>query len=117
MKREEILKRLDEIFGKGSRQEVENVTTDKQIVEKIEEMSKREEQFDTWEQMRREAKRKQREDRRLNGFWRKNKCFPPQCGSDEETPESQETLEFWRAINNKDVSEVWLVDESIQGVF
>ena len=76
MKREEILKRLVEIFGKGSRQEMENVTTDKNIAERILEMSKREEQFDTWKQMRREAKRKQREDRRLNVFWRKNKCFP-----------------------------------------
>ena len=55
---------------------MENVTTDKNIAERILEMSKREEQFDTWKQMRREAKRKQREDRRLNVFWRKNKCFP-----------------------------------------
>ena len=84
------------------------------IEERIEEMSKREEQFDKWEQMRLEAKRKQREDRRLNVFWRKNKCFPTQFGNAEETPEAQETLEFWRAINNKAVSEGWRNDEAIQ---
>ena len=79
-------------------------------------MSKREEAFDEWEEMRREAKRRQREDRRLNIFWRKNKCFPKQFGGDDETPDAQETLMFWRSINNKDVSEGWLSDESIQEV-
>ena len=95
---------------------MENVTTDKKVDEKIDEMSKREEQFDTWEQMKREAKRKQREDRRLNVFWRKNKCFPAQFGSNEDTPDTQETLEFWRSINNKVVTERWREDETIQEV-
>ena len=36
---------------------------------KNEEIAKREEQFDRWERRREEAKRKQREDRRLNIFW------------------------------------------------
>ena len=44
----------------------------------IEEMSKREKQFAAWEKMRMECKKKQREDRRLNVFWRKNKTFPVQ---------------------------------------
>ena len=66
--------------------------------------------------MRREAKRKQREDRRLNLFWRRNKTFPAQFGGDEETPDPEETLLFWREINNKDVSDGWRDDESIQQV-
>ena len=41
MKKEEIERRLDEIFGRGSGQEIEKATTNK-IVERIEEMSKRE---------------------------------------------------------------------------
>ena len=102
------------IFGKGSSQEVEDGTTIE--FERITEMSKREEKFDEWEEMRREAKRRQREDRRLNIFWRKNKCFPKQFGGDEQTPDAEETLMFWRSINNKDVSEGWLSDEPIQEV-
>ena len=116
MKREEILKRVDEIFGKRSCHEIENVKTDNKIVERSEEMSKREEQFDTWEQMRREAKRKRVEDRRLNVLWWKNKCFPAHFGSNEDTPDTQETLEFWRSINNKVVTERWREDEAIQEV-
>ena len=116
MKKEDIEAKPEEIFGKGSSKEIETEMTKEKIAERIEESSRREEQFDKWERMRQEAKRKQREDKRLNVFWRKNKCFPPQYGSDEETPEAQETLEFWRAINNKDVSGGWKEDESIQGV-
>ena len=52
------------IFGKGSWQEVEDAATLEKITERIVEMTKREEAFDEWEEMRREAKRKQREDRR-----------------------------------------------------
>ena len=92
------------------------VTSMEKIIERIVEMSKREAQLDEWEKMRREAKKKQREDRRLNVFWRKNKCFPTQYGGDEDTPDSEETLMFWRSINNKDVSEAWFEDESIQEV-
>ena len=66
--------------------------------------------------MRRECKKKQREDRRLNVFWRKNKTFPVQYDRNEETPEADETLEFWRNINNKETANAWRDDESIQGV-
>ena len=41
-------------------------------MERIEELAKREQQFDEWEKMRSESKRRQREDRRLNVFWRTN---------------------------------------------
>ena len=63
--------------------------------------------------MRHEAKKRQREDRRLN-IWRKNKCFPAQFGSDEETPEAKETLEFWMGMNNKADNEGLRNDEAIQ---
>ena len=43
MKKEEIERRFDEIFGRGSRQEIEKATTNEKIVERIEELSKREE--------------------------------------------------------------------------
>ena len=43
------------------------------IVQRIEEMAKRTTHFEEWEKMRQEAKRRQREDRRLNIFWGKNK--------------------------------------------
>ena len=66
--------------------------------------------------MRREAKRRQREDRRLNLFWRRNRTFPAQFGGDDETPDPEETLIFWRNINNKEVSDGWRDDESIQEV-
>ena len=76
--KEEVEKRLDGIFGRGIRHEIETATTKEKIVERIEEIAKREEQFEKWEEMRRDAKRRQRADRRLNLFWRKNKCFPKQ---------------------------------------
>ena len=79
-------------------------------------MSKREEQIEEWEPMRSEAKRRQREDRRLNLFWRRNRTFPAQFGSDAETPDAEETLMFWRSINNKETREGWRDDESIQEV-
>ena len=81
-----------------------------------EEMSKREEQFDEWEKMQQDSKRRQREDRRLNIFWRRNKTFPAQYGGDEDTPGVEETLEFLRSINNKEASERWREDESVQDV-
>ena len=114
MRKETIEEKLDEIFGKGSHQEIESVTTIEKIVERIAEMAKREEQFEKWETMRKEAKRRQREDRRLNLFWRRNKTFPTQYGGEEETPDTNETLLFWRSINNKAVSEGWREDRSIQ---
>ena len=76
----------DTTLKKGSGEELERATTNEKIVERIEELSKREEQFETWEKMRLESKRRQREDRRLNVFWRKNKSFPTQFGGEEETP-------------------------------
>ena len=109
-------RRLEEIIGQGSREEIEHTSTNQEIAERIEEMAKREEQFTIWEKMRREAKMRQREDRRLNIFWRRNKCFPAQYGGDDETPDPEETLTFWRSINNKQVSDGLKYDESIQVV-
>ena len=51
-------------------------------MERIEELSKREQQLDEWESMREDAKRRQRDDRRLNVFWMKNKTFPAQFGEE-----------------------------------
>ena len=79
-------------------------------------MSRREAQFEMWEKMRRESKKRQQEDRRLNIFWRKNKAFPKLFGGDEETPSVEETLMFWRSINNKEASEEWKEDRSIREV-
>ena len=61
--------------------------------------------------------KKQREDRRLNVFWRRNKCFPAQFGGYDETPNSRETLDFWRSVKNKAVSDGLKDYESIRGVF
>ena len=105
IRKEDISRRVELIFRKGSWQEVENATANEKFIERITELSKREEAFDEWEEMRCEAKRRRREDRRLNIFWMKNKCFPKQFGGDEQTPDAEETLMFWRSINNKDVSE------------
>ena len=105
MRKEEIVERLERIFGKGSGQEIETIHSNEKIVEMIEEFSKREEQYDKWESMRKESKRKQREDRRINVFWRRNKCFPAQFGGDEETPNAEDTLKFWQSINNKEVAD------------
>ena len=66
--------------------------------------------------MRQDAKRRQREDRRLGRFWRRNKTFPMQFDGEEETPDAQETLAFWKAINNKEASKAWREDESLQEV-
>ena len=87
MRKEEIEARIEELFGKGSSQEIGNATTKEKIVERIEELSKREQQLDEWEKMRQDAKRRQREDRRLNLFWRRNKTFPAKFGGDDETPD------------------------------
>ena len=111
-KKEEIERKLDENFGKGRHLEIATAETRNKIVERIEELSKREEQFEIWE-MRIEARRKRREDRRLNVFWRRNKTFPKQYGGEDETPDAEDTLMFWRNINNKDASDGWRVDESI----
>ena len=116
IRRDEIVKRMQEIFGKGSHQEIEGIMEREKIVERIENMAKTEQQFDVWEAMRSEAKKRQREDRRLNLFWRKNKTFPKQFGGDVETPEEEETLAFWRSINNKEVSEGWKEDSAIRAV-
>ena len=78
-------------------------------------MSKTERQFEEWETMRRESKKGQLEDRRLNLFWRRNKTFPKQFGGDEETPDAEERLNLWRAINNQEVSDGWKEDRDIRG--
>ena len=113
---DEIKRRIESIFGKGSALEIGDATT-KKIVERIEELSKREQQLDKWEKMRQDAKRRQREDRRLNLFWRRNKTFPAKYGGEDETPDPQETLDFWRTINNKEVSEGWRNDRDIREAF
>ena len=51
----------------------EKAATNEKIIERIEEMSKTEEQFERWEKMRKESKMRQRDDRRLNLFWRKTR--------------------------------------------
>ena len=71
MRKDEIGRSVEEIFGKGSREEIAKMTDIQKIVERIVEMSKNEAQLEEWEKMRSEAKRKQRENRRLNLFWRK----------------------------------------------
>ena len=116
MRTDDIKRSLEAIFGKGSSKEIEGITTREKIAERIEEMSKTEQQFEEWERMRREAKKRQREDRRLNLFWRKNKTFPMKFGGVDETPNTDKTLDFWRAINNKEVSEGWREDRDIRGV-
>ena len=75
-RKEDIVKRLEKIFGKRSGPEIETASTEEKIVERIVELSKREEQLEKWENMRRDAKKKQREDRGMNIFWRRNKTFP-----------------------------------------
>ena len=87
MRGEEIIGRLESIFGEGSSREIETTSTKEKDIERITEMSKAEEQFEERERMRQEAKRKQRKDRRLNLFWRMNKSVPTQFGCHEETPE------------------------------
>ena len=116
MRKEEIERRLEDIFGRGSSKEIEHAATKEAIAERIEELAKTDEQFETWEKMRREYKKRQREDRRLNLFWRRNKTFPKQYGGEDETPDTEDTLMFWRNIKNKDASDGWRVDESIQEV-
>ena len=86
------------------------------IIERIEEMSRTDELFEMWENMRKEFKRRQREDKRLNTFWRRNKSFPLQFGGDEEIPDAEETLAFWRSISNKETSEGWREDMDIRSV-
>ena len=66
--------------------------------------------------MRKEARRKQREDRRINLFWRRNKSFPAQFGGDVETHDAQETLEFLQVTNSKGVTEGWRDDDVIQEI-
>ena len=57
--KEEIERRFEEIYGSGSRQEIEEATTREKDIERIEEVSKREEQFEVWENMRQESRRRQ----------------------------------------------------------
>ena len=116
MRKDEIGRNVEEIFGNGSREEIAKMTDIQKIVERIVEMSKNEAQLEEWEKMRREAKKRQMEDRRLNLFRRMNKCFPGQYSGCEDTPEAEETLMFWRKINNKDICEGWFEDETIQEV-
>ena len=82
--KEEIERNIEKMFGKGCKEEIEKVTTIEKIVERVEEMSKRETQFEEWENMRKEARRRQREDRRLDIFWRRNRTFPMQFGGNDD---------------------------------
>ena len=52
IRKDEIERRLDGIFGRGSRHEIETATTKEKIVERIEEIAKRQAQFEKWEMMR-----------------------------------------------------------------
>ena len=58
MRRKEIWRRLERIFGNGTGDENEKATTTEKTVERIDELSERETQFDEWETMRRELKRR-----------------------------------------------------------
>ena len=49
MRKEEIERMLEKILGKGSGQEIENVNTMEKITERIEELSRREEQLEVWD--------------------------------------------------------------------
>ena len=71
----------------------------------MEELSKIEEQLEEWEKMRNESKSRQREDRRLDPFWHKNKTFPMKFGGDDETPDAEQSLAFWKGVNNEEVIE------------
>ena len=42
---------------------------------------------------------------------RRNKSFPTQFGGDKEMPDVEETLEFWRMINNKEVTDGLIEDD------
>ena len=86
MRREEIVKRLESIFGKGSGQEIVKIETNEKIAERIEELSKREEQYEKWEKMRQDTKRKQRGDRRINLFGGKQE-FPDSVWRRRRNPE------------------------------
>ena len=44
------------------------------------------------------------------------KSFPAQFGGEEETPDAEETLDFWKKINNDEASEWWKEDRSIREV-
>ena len=57
LRKEDVVKRLENIFGEGSGKEIEKATTSEKIVERVEEMSKREEQFALWEKMRKDFKK------------------------------------------------------------
>ena len=58
MRQEEIEARIEEIFGKWSSLENAGITAREKVVERIVDMSKRERQFEEWETMRREAKKR-----------------------------------------------------------
>ena len=111
---EEIKSMLEETYGKGSSQEIERATANGKMIERIEEMSRTDEQFETRGKMMKVSKRRQREDERYNIFWIMNKTFPVQYwGTKYDAPEVEETLAFWRSINNKSIREGWLTDEHI----
>ena len=60
LKKEEIERKLEAVFGEGRCHETTKVMTTDMIVERIEEMEKKEEQIEASEMMIRESKRKQR---------------------------------------------------------
>ena len=49
MGNDEIIKRMERIFGEGSGREIETASTKEKVIERITEMSKAEEQFEEWE--------------------------------------------------------------------
>ena len=68
MKREGFEKRFEKTFGEGRNQENEKAASEEKNVEMVEEVSRRETQFDEWEKMSHEPLKRQREDRGLNLF-------------------------------------------------
>ena len=65
--------------------------------------------------MRQESRRKS-DDRMINISWRRNKSFPAQFGSEDETPDAERTLEFRTCINTKEVCEGLREDKTIREI-
>ena len=102
IRNEEVQKRLEcFFFGRGSRHEIEKATT-------------REKSSKEWKKLPSE-KSNLKNGKRRNGMqkegkektegststWRKNKCFPKQFEGEEDTPDAEETLAFWRTSTTK----------------
>ena len=56
---------------------------------------------------------KEKRERKTNIEWRKNKSFPLKLVNEDEFPDKEESLAFWRSINQKEASDEWERDEDI----